>query len=257
MRLRLAASAIVVAIVGTTMIGVSGRTAPPGQPPDGNPNLEGVWQALNTASWDLRDHPASLGVPAGQGVVVGKEIPYQPWAAVQQKENFEKRATADPETNCLLPGVPRITYMPFPFQIAQTADEVTFLYEYVGAFRVVSTTGTRPERPLPSYMGDSRGRWDGNTLVVDVTKFNGDTWFDRAGNFHSDALHVVERYTPMGPDHLMYEVTIEDPTVFTQPWKIAMPLYRRKEPDIQTLEYECAAYAFEEKYLRNSTQSAR
>ena len=247
MRLRLAASAI---IVGTTMIGVSCRTSAPVQPSDGTPNLEGVWQALNTASWNIQDHPGRVDAPAGLGIVVGNDIPYQPWAAMKQKENWEKRATDDPERGCLLPGVPRITYMPFPFQITQTADNVTILYEYVGAFRVIDTTGKRPDRALPSFMGDSRGRWDDNTLVVDVKNFNGANWFDRAGNFHSDGLHLVERYTPMDPDHLTYEVTIEDAKVFTQPWKIATTLYCRKEPNIQLLEYECAEYVFEEQYLK-------
>ena len=155
--------------------------------------------------------------------------------------------TADPEAQCYLPGVPRITYMPYPFQIFQLADRVVILYEYLHTTREIFTDGSRhPDMPVEFWMGDSRGRWEGNTLVVDVTLFTDQTWFDRAGNFHSDALHVVERYTRTGRDHMLYEVTIEDPKVFTRPWKMRMPLYRRQEPHAQLLEYECYAYAREE-----------
>ena len=142
-------------------------------------------------------------MPAGQGVVEGNEIPYQPWALAKKQENFENRATADPETKCYLPGVPRITYMPYPFQIFQTPDYIAILYEYVHAARHIYMDGSpHPEGPIDWWMGDSRGRWEGDTLVVDVVHFNDQTWFDRAGNFHSEALHVVERYTPTGPDHM-------------------------------------------------------
>ena len=214
---------------------------------DGQPDLQGVWQALNTASWNIQDHAAREGVPAGQGVVVGNEIPYQPWAVDQQRENYENRNTADPEARCTMPGVPRVTYMPYPFQIFQFSDRVVILYEYVHATRTIYMDDSlHPEGHIDFWMGDSRGRWEGDTLVVDVEHFNDETWFDRAGNFHSEALHLVERYTPAGPDHLNYEVTIEDPTVFTRPWKMSMPLYRRQEANIQLLEYECYAYAEEE-----------
>jgi len=206
--------------------------------------LQGIWQVLNTAAWDIQDHQARLGVPAGQGVVEGNEIPYQPWAVVKKKENFENRLTADPEAKCYMPGVPRITYMPYPFQIFQFGEQVAILYEYAHVTRTIYMDGSpHPKGHIDFWMGDSRGRWEGDTLVVDVIHFNDQTWFDRAGNFHSDALHVVERYTRTGPDHMTYEVTIEDPKVFTRPWKISMPLYRRQEATIQLLEYECYAYA--------------
>jgi hypothetical protein len=215
--------------------------------PDEHPDLQGIWQVLNTAAWDIQDHRAEKDIPAGQGVVEGSEIPYQPWAAAKKNENAEKRLTADPERKCYLPGVPRITYVPYPFQIFQVAGEVTILYEYVHAVRNIYTDGSaHPKGHIDFWMGDSRGRWEGDTLVVDVIHFNDQTWFDRAGNFHSDALHVVERYTPTGPDHMTYEVMIEDPKVFTRPWTMRMPLYRRQENNIQLLEYECHAYAEDE-----------
>ena len=210
--------------------------------PDGKPDLSGVWQTLNTAGWDIQDHPASKGIPAGQGVVDGNAIPYQPAAATKKSENFKNRATADPETKCYLPGVPRITYMGYPFQIVQTPKQITLLYEYVHAVRNIYVDSQHPRGPIEWWMGDSRGRWEGDTLVVDVVHFNDQTWFDRAGNHHSDALHVVERYTPIDANHINYEATIEDPKVFTRPWKMSMPLYRRMERNVQVLEYECYAY---------------
>jgi hypothetical protein len=217
---------------------------------DGKPDLSGVWQAVNTAAWDIQPHSAAKGVPAGQGVVEGDEIPYQPWALEKRKENFQNRATADPETKCYLPGVPRITYMPYPFQIVQTQKQITILYEYVHALRNIFMDSPHPEGPIEWWMGDSRGRWEGDTLVVDVVHFNDQTWFDRAGNFHTEALHVVERYTPIDVSHINYEVTIEDPKVFTRPWKMTMPLYRRIERSIQVLEYECHVYEVEERARR-------
>ena len=209
---------------------------------DGKPDLSGIWQAMNTAAWDIQDHSAQKGVPAGKGVVEGNEIPYLPAAAAKKKMNYENRATADPETKCYLPGVPRITYTPYPFQIAQTPKQVTMLYEYAHTVRNIFIGSPHIAGAIDWWMGDSRGRWEGETLVVDVIDFNDETWFDRAGNFHSDALHVVERYTLAGPDHIDYQVTIEDPKVFSRPWKMSMLLYRHREKDAQILEYECFSF---------------
>jgi hypothetical protein len=206
---------------------------------DGKPNLQGIWQALNTAAWDIQDHAARLGVPAGQGIVDGNEIPYQPAALAKKRANFENRATADPETKGYLPGVPRIMFMPFPFQILQTPDQTVMVFEYDRGIRNIYTNGTpHPRGPLNWWMGDSRGRWEANTLVVDVVYFTDQTWFDRAGNFHSDALHLVERFTAAGPDHINYEVTVEDSNVFTRPWTMRTVFYRRKEPNVRLLEYD-------------------
>ena len=243
--------AAVCALTPMPGMGQTDATTPytPPRTPDGHPDLQGIWQVLNTAAWDLEDHQASLGVPAGHGVVEGGAIPYQDSALARKRENFEQRATLDPETRCYLPGVPRITYMPYPLQIIQQADKVSIAYEYLRTLRFVYMNGNpHPPGPIDWWMGDSRGRWEGNTLVVDVIHFNDKTWFDRAGNFHSDALHAVERYTPTGPDHLLYEVTIEDPKVFTRPWKISMPLYRRQERNSELLEYQCHAYLLEQEW---------
>jgi hypothetical protein len=217
---------------------------------DGKPDFNGVWQANNAASWNLEDHTGEWGVPPGQGVVEGGEIPYLPAALAKRQENFAKRATLDPSmADCFAPGVPRATYMPYPFDIVQTPTNIAIIYEFGHQTRQIHVDGSKHPEGLPdTWMGDSRGRWDGDTLVVDVAGFNDRTWFDHAGNHHSDALHVTERYTPRGPDHIWYEATIEDPKVFSKPWKIAMPLYRRIEKNVRVLEYECVFYLQEQRY---------
>ena len=209
---------------------------------DGKPDMSGIWHAVNSAAWNILPHSAEQGVPAGLGVVEGNEIPYRPEAAAKQRENFANRAKLDPETKCWLPGVPRATYMGFPFQIVQTPTQVSILYEYAHTLRNIYMNSPHPRGPIEFWMGDSRGTWEGDTLVVDVVHFNDRTWFDRAGNHHSEQLHVVERYTPIGRDHINYEVTIEDPKVFTRSWKMSMPLYRRLDRNMQLLEYECTAF---------------
>ena len=250
MRLWLVALAMLGALHGTGASVAAAQAASgyaPPRTPDGHPDLQGIWQALNTAAWDIEDHNARLGVPAGKGVVEGGAIPYQPWALARKQENAQKRASVDLENKCHLLGVPRMTYMPYPLRIVQQRDKITILYEYLGAVRFIYMNGNpHPKGPIEWYLGDSRARWEGNTLVVDVVHFTDQTWFDRAGNFHSEALHVVERYTPTGPDHLLYEVTIEDPKVFTKPWKMSMPLYRRQEAGGELLEYECLSYLLDE-----------
>ena len=231
---------------------VSAGQSPAGAVPrasDGHPDLSGYWQVLNTAAWNIQDHAAQPGIPAGQGVVEGNELPYQPWAVEKKKENFANRATADPESKCYLPGVPRLIYMPFPFQIAQTPKEIIMLSEYAHAVRTIHADGSpHPATAVESWLGDSRARWEADTLVVDITHLNDKTWFDRAGNFHSEALHVVERYTPVGPDHIEYVATLDDPKVFTRPWTMRMTLYRRKDKNFQLLEYECYGFPYEKLY---------
>jgi hypothetical protein len=235
---------------------------------DGKADLNGIWQALNEANYDIQMHMArpalalrpgpygpvpapavlALGavgaVPPGMGVVEGNEIPYKPEALARKKENQENWLTADPEIKCYLPGVPRATYMPHPFQILQNAGAITIVYQYAGAVRNIYLKDPGPA-PVDSWMGQSVGRWEGDTLVINVTGFNDQTWFDRAGNFHSDALHVVERYTRTSPDVISYEATIEDPKVFTRPWKISMPLYRRQEKNAQLMDFKCVEFVEE------------
>ena len=218
---------------------------------DGKPNLNGIWQALNEASWDIEGHAAAPGivtalgaagaVPPGIGIVEGGPLPYQPAAAARKKENFEKRLTLDPEIKCYLPGTPRAMYMPYPFQIVQTPKYIMMAFTFARAVRTVYMDDQK-EAPADSWMGWSNGRWEGETLVVDTTGFNDQTWFDRAGNFHSDSLHVVERFTAMSPDRLLYEATIEDPKVFTRPWKMSMPLYRRVETGAQIMDFRCVEF---------------
>ena len=210
--------------------------------PDGRPDFQGIWQAVNTAVWNIQDHSAELGIPAGRGVVDGNELPYLPSALARRQQNHRDRLTSDPESKCFMVGVPRIMYMPYPFQIFQTPGQVVIVSEYAHTIRNIYVGSQHPPAGIQWLMGDSRARWEGDTLVVDVVHFTDQTWFDRSGNYHSEALHVVERYTRTGPDHILYEATIEDPKVFSRPWKMSMPLYRRVEPNAQLLEYECAPF---------------
>ena len=218
--------------------------------PDGKPDLQGIWEAHSTANANLEAHSAALGIRAGESVIVDPpdgKIPYQPAARDKQKENFAKRLMADPVNRCYLPGVPRAIYMPFPFQIFQTPEFIALTYEYVHASRTVHMNKSEHLDNIEFWMGDSRGRWEGETLVVDVADNNGDTWLDSSGNFHSADMHVVERYTRTGPDTLQYDATIEDPKVLTRPFKISISLDRHTEKNAQLYEYECQVYQEETK----------
>ena len=267
------AGAAVVAVLWIATMPVASQAPATAVPraADGKPNLNGIWQALNEANYDIQSHMArpamalragpygpvpaasvlALGavgsVPPGLGVVVGDEIPYQPQALAKKKENQEHWLTADPEIKCYLPGVPRATYMPYPFQIFQSSKAIFVAYEYAGAVRDIYLKDPGPA-PIDSWMGQSVGRWERDTLVVDVTGFNDQSWFDRAGNFHSDALHVVERYRRTSADVIAYEATIDDPKVFTRPWKISMPLYRRQEKNAQLMDFKCVEFVEELMY---------
>jgi hypothetical protein len=178
------------------------------------------------------------GVPPGPSVVEGNEIPYKPEAAARKKENADHWLDRDPEVRCYMPGIPRAMYLPYPFQITQGANRIQMVFAFANASRTIYLD-TAPPPPADKWMGHSIGRWDGDTLVVDVTNFNDRTWFSRSGDFHSDALHVVERFTPMTADALRYEVTIEDPNVFTRPWKMNMVLYRQLEENATLMDYRC------------------
>jgi hypothetical protein len=237
------AALVLIAVASTASAqGTIPRTA------DGKPDFSGLWQTLTAATWDIQDHAAQKGVPGGPGIVVGNEIPYQPSALARKKQNYDRRTTDDPVAKCYLPGVPRLLYMPHPFQIVQTPNELMMLFEFVHAVRFVFLSGRHPEGPIEWWLGDSRGRWEGDTLVVDVVHFNDQTWFDNAGNFHSEALHLVERFTYLDADHLQYDVRVEDPKVFTRPWDMRVILYRRKEPSAQLYDYECYAFDYEKLY---------
>ena len=243
----------------------AGQTSAGGTLPrlQGKPNLTGLWQAISEANWDLEAHEARPGPmqfgalfsePGSVGVVEGGKIPYHDSALSKRKENFAQRWQSDPEVKCYMPGVPRATYMPHPFQIIQSDRKLLIAYAFGSASRLIPLDDPG-DSPAETWMGWSKGRWDGDVLVVDVTSFNDQTWFDRAGNYHSDALHVVERYALTGPDTIQYEATITDPKVFTRPWKIALPLHRRVERNAQLLEFKCVPFADELMYghLRKKT----
>jgi hypothetical protein len=240
-------------------------TAPRSRVGDGKPDLSGIWQALNTANWDLLSRSPQPGpvhqlgamffVPPGRGVVDGDEIPYQPWAAERRRQNFENRLVTepfnhdrgDPELKCYMPGIPRATYMPYPFQILHGEREILFVYQFAKASRVVHMA-KRVELGVDTWMGISNGHWDGDTLVVEVTELNGLAWLDRAGNFTSRTAKIIERYTPISPYHLNYEVTIEDPNVFTRPWSMRMSLYRIIDQGAELLDANCVEFSEEALY---------
>ena len=222
---------------------------------EGNSDLNGIWQALGSAHFDIEGHAArpspivttgALGaVPAGLSVVIGGEIPYKNWARKQQQENLKHAIDLDPAVKCYMPGIPRATYMPFPFQIVQTSDHILIAYEFASASRIIYMDRPDFEAPVDAWMGHSTGRWEGDTLIVSVTSQVADTWFDRSGNFHTNAMLVEERYTPISPNHLIYEATIEDPDVYTKPWTLRLPLYRRLEQNMQLLEFKCVEFVEE------------
>jgi len=224
---------------------------------NGRPDLSGVWQAVNTAHWNLEPHVADypvllelgaqLAVPPGQGVVEGGKLPYRPEALAERDRRHANRLTEDPEGNCYLGGVPRSTYMPYPLQIFQNQRDVVIAYQFATGLRRIFVDG-QDEAPLDSWMGWSNGRWEGDSFVVDVTGLNGLTWLDRAGNYTSANAHIVERYTPMGPNHLEYQATIDDPTVFSRAWTIRMPLYRIVDENYRMLEFKCEPFAEERIY---------
>jgi len=250
----------------TTQTGASQTAGAAGQIPrtaDGRPDFSGIWQANTSAHWDLVSHEArpmvaqrgvypdvpvlaapvlALGtvgwVPADLGVVEGDEIPYQPWAAARQRENVANWLDRDPELRCYLPGVPRAMYMPYKFQIIQGTAKVMMAFEFRNADRTIHLDEV-VQYPGDAFMGHSVGKWEGDTLVVEVSRFTPYTWLDRSGNFHSDALRVTERYTPLGRDAIQYEARIEDEKVFTRPWTIRLPLYRRLEPNVRLIPFRC------------------
>jgi hypothetical protein len=219
--------------------------------PSGKPNFTGLWQSMTRANFDIEDHSTQAGppqwgaigaTPAGQGIVEGGTIPYKPEALAKKKDNFANRMKLDPEIRCYMPGLPRATYMPYAFEIVQSQKDLLFAYEFATTNRVVNM-GKPVEAAVDTWMGTSNGKWEGDTLVVDVTGFNGMSWFDRAGNYATDTLHVVERYTLQDPNTIRYEATIEDPAVFTKPWKISLPLYRHQEKDARLMEFKCVEFA--------------
>jgi len=232
----------------------------------GRPNLNGIYQAINTANWNLEDHSAAatsfwqlgalFAIPAGQSVIVDNNgtIPYNPAGLKKRAENQAGWPKSDPEAKCYMPGLPRANYMPYPFQIVQGQKDILFVYEYASSNRIVHMSN-HTEPPVDSWMGWSNGKWDGDTLVVEATGFNDQSWFDRAGNHHTEALKVTERFTLQG-ENLMYEARIEDPKTFTAPWTIRMPLYRRIEPNVQLLEFKCVEFSEELLYgdLKKKTE---
>ena len=240
--------------------------------PDGkHPDLNGVWQVMNTANYNIEAHASSaalqmrpgpvvpvpakdvlaLGavgsVPAGLSVVEGGAIPYTPEALKTRDANKADWIHKDPEIKCYLPGVPRANYMALPFQIFQSESATLIAYEYAGAVRNLQFKDPGPA-PVDSWMGQSVAKWEGDTLVVTVTGMLDSSWLDRAGNFHTGDLVVVERWTPTGPGVMRYEATITDPSIFTRPWKMSMNLYKHVGDDARLQQFKCVEFVEELMY---------
>jgi hypothetical protein len=246
-------AAAAAAIIATPLAGFA-QTAP--KRINGHPNLNGIWQSMSTAYWNLEGHAASsldqfwrLGaigaIPAGQSVIKEGKIPYKPEALAKRDENRAGWPKTDPEAKCYLPGIPRATYLPYPFEIVQGDGDILFAYAFAAANRAVHMKEHRTldDVPVDMWMGWSNGHWEGDTLVVEVIANDDRTWLDRAGNHHSNMMKVTERYTPLDANRLQYEATIEDPETFTKPWTISMPLYRHTEPNAELLEFKCVEFS--------------
>ena len=248
----------VVAFVALFLTAASAQNYRAPRTHDNRPDLNGIWQAVGSAHYDIEGHAADFspslemgalgGVPAGLGVVVGGELPYKQEALAQRQANRENQLLYDPAVRCYMPGIPRATYQPFPFQIVQTPEYILFAYEFASASRIVYMNRPDFEAPADAWMGHSRGRWDGETLVIDVTSQVPETWFDRSGNYHSNSIRVEERYTATSENHLQYEATITDPEIYERPWTIRLPLYRRIDENMQLLEFKCVEFVEELMY---------
>ena len=277
-----AATIVVAAVAFAAVLSVrsgEGQTYTAPRTASGQPDLNGFWQALNTAHWDLEPHTAAPGpvlqlgaayaVPPGQGVVMDGPIPYRPDTLAKKKQYAANALREDGEVKCYLPGVPRVMYMPYPVQIVQSDSTILMMSEFASAQRTIYIDG-KSSPPADTWMGWSNARWESDTLVIDSRGFMGGTisaldpegaiqvrFLDRAGNYHTDGLHVIERIRRIGPDHLSYQATIEDPNVYTRPWTISMPLYRRLEPGMQLGEFKCEEFVSDLVYGKYQKAPAR
>ncbi len=238
----------IVGVVSLLFLGVSARAqsasryAPP-RLSDGTPDFRGIWQAHSPAYVDLEGFGHAGGYKAATKSVIvdppdGK-VPYLPDALRQRDANFKNRATADPALNCYQAGIPRAVLLPTPFQIVQSVGNLAIIYTDNHAYRIIDPDSVPHDDGIDFFMGDSRGHWEGDTLVVDVTDLGDQTWLDQAGNFHSDQLHVVERYTMLDANILSYEARLEDPKTYAKPWTIRVRLYRDIRPAARIVEDEC------------------
>jgi hypothetical protein len=217
---------------------------------NGKPDFSGIWQTTSAAEYDLEPHSGRKDAPPGPGAVEGNVIPYLPAALERKKKNFAARATQDPRLKCWTLGTPRGIYYREPFQILQRDRDLTLVFQFGHSIRTIHTNGTPHPETLDNelWLGDSRGRWEGDTLVVDVRDFTEETWLDRAGNFHSPALHVVERWTYLDSNTIEYSATLDDPNVYSRPWTLSVLLHRHREKNFQLIENYCFTQDYDEHY---------
>ena len=224
--------------------------------PSGKPDFSGIWQTLSEADYDLEPHAGRRDAPPGPGVVQGGQIPYLPQALEQRRANFASRAEADPRLKCWALGVPRGVTYPAPFQLFQRDADLTLVHQFGNQVRTIHTNGSGhpAEQHQEFWLGDSRGQWEGDTLVVDVTDFIADTWLDRSGNFHSEDLHVVERWRFIDADTVAYSATLADPQTYSRPWTIDVLLHRRRDPGFTLIEDYCFTLEYEQAYPHKESQ---
>jgi len=251
MMIRLFAKAAVAGLLAAALGAPAfAQTAPIPRLASGKPDFSGIWQTLSEADYDLEPHAGRRDAPPSPGVIEGGTIPYLPQALAQKRSNFEARGKDDPRLKCWALGVPRSVYYPAPFQIFQRDRDLTLVHQFGHQVRTIHTNETLhpTETDEGFWLGDSRGRWEGDTLVVDVTDFNEETWLDRAGDYHSDALHVVERWRFVDPDTIAYSATLDDKKVFSRPWTVDVLLHRRRDKNFQLIEDYCFTLEYEQYY---------
>lgn len=223
---------------------------------DGHPDFSGIWQTLSEADYDLEPHAGRRDAPPSAGVIAEGTIPYLPAALEHRKKNFDSRATEDPQRRCFVLGVPRGVYYPAPFQIFQRAEDLTLIHQFGNQVRVIHKDGSLHPQELHKelWLGDNRAHWEGDTLVNDVTDVNDETWLDRAGNYHSEQLHVVERWQFVDKDTIRYRATLEDPKVYSRPWSIEVLLNRRRDPGFRLIEDYCYTLEYADHYPHRDGQ---
>jgi hypothetical protein len=254
------ASVPLVGVAATTSATAPAR-APVGKIPrlsNGKPDFSGIWQTLSAAEYDLEPHSGRKDAPPSAGIVEGDQIPYLPQALAQRQKNFEQRDKLDPRVKCYTLGVPRGVYYPEPFQIFQSPRDLNVVHQFGHSVRTIHTNGTQhPDNPNDWWLGDSRGKWEGDTLVVDAKDFNDETWLDRSGNFHSDALHVVERWKFLDANTIEYRATLDDPQVYSRPWGLSVLLHRHREKNFQLIEDYCYTQDYDQYYPPKPPQAAK
>jgi hypothetical protein len=210
---------------------------------ENTPDFRGYWRSRNNnAAYNIEPAEATFGIPASAGHIIDTPdglIPYQPWALARRNE-LRGKGFDDPQAHCAPSGAPRKNLTLFGWKIIQPPGHVLFVYESMHDYRIIPTNGRPHISPhIKLWHGDPVGRWEGDTLVVDYRNLNGRHWFDMSGNFQSEHIHVVERYTMYDTNAILFEARIEDETMYTRPWTLAFAIERNTEEGYYQIEYAC------------------